>query len=117
MEWKEVLGGRYRVSSEGQVEGVRWRRLRKLVLGRRGYLYVTTPTPGGGWKAFKVHLLVAEAFLGPRPTGFQVNHKNGDKLDNQVENLEYVTPKQNVRHAYSLGHHRWRAKWEAEGRL
>ncbi len=40
-----------------------------------------------------VHSLVARAFLGVRPEGAQVNHKNGKKDDNSIENLEYHTPK------------------------
>jgi hypothetical protein len=46
-----------------------------------------------------VHSLVAEVFLGPRPDGYQINHKNGKKDDNRPENLEYVTPSGNNIHA------------------
>jgi HNH endonuclease/NUMOD4 motif len=52
---------------------------------------------------FLVHKLVAEAFLGPRPKGKEINHKNGIKTDNRAENLEYVTRGENVRHAFRLG--------------
>jgi hypothetical protein len=47
--------------------------------------------------------LVAEAFLGPKPAGRTVNHKNGEKTDNRPENLEYVTRSENQHHAYETG--------------
>lgn len=54
-------------------------------------------------KQFGVHRLVAEAFIGPIPNGFVVNHLNGDKRDNRVENIEITTPSANVQHAYDTG--------------
>jgi hypothetical protein len=48
-------------------------------------------------KRFRVHRLIARAFLGVEPEGHQVDHINGDKLDNTPSNLRYVTPSQNVR--------------------
>jgi len=50
-----------------------------------------------------VHRLVAEAFVGPRPAGFVVNHKNGTKTDNRPENLEWVTRSENQDHALRTG--------------
>lgn len=50
-----------------------------------------------------VHKLVALAFLGERPVGYQINHKDGDKLNNKVDNLEWVTPSGNMRHAVKNG--------------
>lgn len=47
------------------------------------------------------HRLVAETFLGPIPKGKEVNHKNLDKHCNSVDNLEYVTRKQNILHYHS----------------
>lgn len=49
----------------------------------------------------KVHRMVAAAFLGK--SELQVNHKSGDTTDNSVENLEYVTGQENVRHAWKSG--------------
>ena len=51
----------------------------------------------------KVHQLVAEAFLGPCPIGKEVNHKDGNPINNRWDNLEYVTHPENVTHSYELG--------------
>lgn len=42
-----------------------------------------------------IHSLVALTFIGPRPKGFEVGHKDGNRFNNSVSNLEYITPKQN----------------------
>lgn len=51
-----------------------------------------------------VHRLVAFTFLGPPPTQqhWQVNHKDGDKTNNGIKNLEYVTPSENIIHRFAL---------------
>ena len=64
----------------------------------KGYLEVTL---GGKRLSRKIHSLVAIAFLGPRPLKHQVNHKDTDKANNRVTNLEWVTPSENIRHAYA----------------
>ncbi|CAK0904265.1 unnamed protein product [Prorocentrum cordatum] len=70
---------------------------------RSGYRTVTISSDGVK-KQFKVHRLVARRFLGrgPIPWNMEVNHKDGDKANNCVENLEYVTRSQNMTHAYSM---------------
>ena len=50
-------------------------------------------------KIILVHKVIARAFLGEQPEGYQVDHINGDKADNRPENLRYVTRKQNLRGA------------------
>lgn len=55
-------------------------------------------------RRYLVHVLVANAFLGPRPDGLVHNHKNGDKFDSRPENLEYVTSSENLQHAYDVLH-------------
>jgi hypothetical protein len=54
-------------------------------------------------KVVRIHRLVALAFLGPEPAGHQVNHKDGNKQNNRLDNLEYVTPQQNHQHAAKTG--------------
>ena len=50
-----------------------------------------------------VHCLVWEAFVGEIPNGMQINHIDGDKHNNTLENLELVTPKENIQHAWKTG--------------
>lgn len=79
--------GRIIVSSGITPNGYPFIGLRKN--GRRTSLYV--------------HRLVSEAFHGICPKGKQVNHINGIKTDCRADNLQYVTPSENDRHAYSIG--------------
>lgn len=65
----------------------------------------------------KVHILVTRTFLGPPPEGHEVNHKNGNRMDPRLENLEYVTRSENHRHAYQvLGRAKVSNKGEKAGR-
>lgn len=103
--WKDCLGGVYAVSDQGNVKrvtagpGARAGRLVKAVTDTHGYRRVAVSV-GGKRCSISVHALVAVAFLGPRPAGYDVNHRNGNKTDNAVGNLEYVTRSENHRHAY-----------------
>ncbi len=54
-------------------------------------------------KMFLVHRLVAETFIGLCPEGKEANHMDGNKENPDVQNLEYVTRKENMRHAYKMG--------------
>lgn len=106
--WRPVLDGNYEVSDFGRVRrakpGSRTRegRVMALVLLPIGY-YSVAPTIKGRNRSTYVHALVAEAFLGPRPKGASINHRDGDKQNNRASNLEYVTHAENMAHASREG--------------
>lgn len=68
----------------------------------KGYQYVNL-SEFGKRKMFAVHRLVASTFIGSIPLGQTINHKNGMKHDNRVENLEIVTVQMNISHAIETG--------------
>ena len=100
--WKPVVGFEsvYEVSDQGRVRRVGGRIL-KHCPGSNGYCQYTL-TSKGKRVITTGHQMVAAAFLGPPPPGYQVNHKNGDKQDTRLENLEYVTSGDNTRHMYEV---------------
>jgi hypothetical protein len=68
----------------------------------QGYKKVCVKTENG-IKNKLVHRLVLEAWIGPCPEGCVTNHKNGDKTDNRLQNLEYCTQRENMIHACGYG--------------
>ena len=99
-EWRDVVakGDVYYVSNIGRVAYKR----------KDGCLYLFTQrlSPFGyiviGRRTVFVHRLVATAFISDIPEGMVINHKNGIKTDNRVENLEIVTQKENVIHSIEV---------------
>lgn len=104
-EWKEIPGfPRYQASSLGHVRSCvsgEWRVLRVTPHSRTGYVMVS-PRVMGRNITRSVHRLIALAFLG-ESQGRDVNHINGNKHDNRLSNLEYLSRGDNHRHAYRTG--------------
>lgn len=83
-----------------------WRTTKERIaahnITRTGYALVHLQVDGQR-QVKTVHELVMLAFVGPRPEGLQINHKDGDKRNNHLPNLEYVTCAENHRHAVRMG--------------
>ena len=112
-EWRDVPGyeGYYQVSNDGEVrsltrtlsDGRTWkgRKLKGGYFGN-GYKFITCRKDGKAFN-FSVHRMVAMAFI-PNPENYQmVNHKDGNKNNNHVSNLEWVDGSQNQYHAVKTG--------------
>lgn len=91
--WIEVIEG-YKVSNLGEVYSMKTGKVLKKHTDRYGYLYVGVYI-NSKLKFKKVHRLVAMAFLDNYSDSLQVNHKNENKTDNRVENLEMCDNKYN----------------------
>lgn len=107
IEWGKVEGfSKYIVSDTGVVKNETTGHIFKNRLLSNGYYHVSLRDDSGVPKHCIVHRLVAKAFIPNPENKAQVNHKNGNKLDNRVENLEWMTEKENTRHYLTvLGGH------------
>lgn len=116
--WKAIPGyeGLYEVSNTGQIKSleriVLFRHSRrthpeiimkqsKNIITKHGYMRVTL-CKNGLFSKMLVHKIVCLAFIGEAPKGHVVNHKDLNKSNNYLVNLEYVTTRQNVHHQLSL---------------
>ncbi len=95
-KWKSV-GDKHEVSDKGRLRKDGTKYLRPHV-HKTGYVYVAF---AGELKL--IHRLVIEAFRGQIPEGHETNHKDGNKLNNALYNLEIVTHSENMSHAYHNG--------------
>lgn len=110
-EWRPVVGweGFYEVSNYGRFRSLdrvssNGRRHTGRMIGTRpvnGYLHACLCRPGQQ-SQYLAHRLVAAAFIGQCPPGHTVNHRDGDKQNNHISNLEYMTPSQQMRHARAV---------------
>lgn len=89
----------YRATEDGRIFNARGRQL-KTYQGSKGYEFIKIKADSGNRITSGVHRLVAAAHLGAIPKGYWVNHKDGNKLNNHVSNLEITTPGDNLKHSF-----------------
>lgn len=94
MAWTKTLED-YEVSDDGRIRNIHNKREIKQFIGKDGYL--RTQIAG---KTRLVHRVVAKAYIPEDPEREFVNHKDGNKQNNHVDNLEWSTKSENLRHAY-----------------
>lgn len=113
--WKDIVGyeGYYQVSSHGRIksleryvkhvfgERINKERIRKQAIGNSGYYFVPLSKFGIN-KSKDIHRLVAIHFVDGYNEGLIVNHKDGNRLNNYYENLEWVTPRENNLHSFRV---------------
>lgn len=100
--WLPIVGyeGLYEVSDRGRVRraGTERKRARLLkTFAQNGYLFVSLFREGHGHN-ISIHAAVMGAFTGPRPVGYHIHHGNGDRQDNHLTNLQYLSPTEHARH-------------------
>jgi hypothetical protein len=108
-EWREVpeYESYYQVSNLGRVrrikacQGTRINRLLKPQRSEHYWIVILYDSERG--RTQYLHKIVMTAFVGPRPEGYEINHKDGNKLNPRLDNLEYLTPADNMKHAASMG--------------
>lgn len=107
MEYKVIDGfSNYEVNDRGDVRNVKGWSLSPYT-SSIGYRHIQIKDDGGVRRSWSIHRLVVTAFLGPIPAKMWVNHKNGIKGDNRLENLEVVTPSENHCHARDVLKRKW----------
>jgi hypothetical protein len=102
--WKDIKNyeGLYQVSSFGNIKNIRTARILRLGLSSNGYYTVTLCNKSIN-KTFYVHRLIAETFLPNSLNKSTINHIDGNKINNDLSNLEWATQAENNRHAFKTG--------------
>lgn len=110
--WAWVEGyPHYEISSHGRVRSYAsgQPQIRRPSKDQHGYPQYSLWADGKG-KNIRVHILVAAAFIGPRPAGLHIRHLDGDPTNPRVENLAYGTPRENALDTLRHGRNRQAAQ-------
>lgn len=109
-EWKPLiykdldLSDRFLISNTGKLYSKVSNKILKTQINKEGYEDICVSLGGRNKKkAIKIHIAVACMFVKGYEEGLTVNHKDGNKINNNSNNLEWITYKDNTHHAYATG--------------
>lgn len=102
---KEIVGfeGIYAVSDQGRIYRISPLKPSPLKPSKSQAYQLVSLSKHNKRQTKRIHKIVARAFLGEVPEGMEINHKNGDKFDNRLSNLEYISRLENMNHFKSIG--------------
>ncbi len=101
--WKKIEGyEKYSVSDFGRIRNDKTGRIMKTPCGKNGYARLMLYNDMGG-SCKTVHKLVVKTFIPNTENKEQINHIDGNKMNNNVTNLEWVSPSENIRHSFVNG--------------
>jgi hypothetical protein len=108
LEWKQVLGfSNYEASNNGLLRSLNYKKTGKIqilkpALSPDGYWKTMIKSDEGKYVSRPIHYFITLAFYGQREDGFDVNHIDGNKNNNNISNLEYCSHSYNCLHAFKL---------------
>lgn len=102
-EWKDLLEhNNYEISNYGNIKNKTTRHILKPQIKSGGYAYIGLRIDGTK-KHYSLHRLVVKYFVSGEKEYFEVNHIDGNKLNNRFDNLEWISHKENMKHAHDSG--------------
>lgn len=99
--WKDIVGyeSKYQISNLGRIRNAKSKKLYIIGIDSNGYYRINLYDNLGKYKTYRVHRLLGIAFI-PNPNNYPcINHIDGNKLNNDLSNLEWCTYKHNIIHA------------------
>lgn len=103
-KWKQYLDTTFEISNLGRIKNNKTNNILKGKITGKGYVEWNLSISGKK-KSYLAHRLVYQTFKGDIKDGYVINHKDGNKTNNNLDNLEEVLPSENILHSfYSIGH-------------
>lgn len=110
-EWKfitdksvpDIIPNKYMISNTGKAINIKTNHILTPVITWNGYYRINLQLKSGIRRYYTIHRIVAIEFIPNNDYNLQVNHINGDKSNNNIWNLEWVTASQNIKHAFDHG--------------